>query len=294
MKKDTKQTLILCGAIIAVFCILIGSIYVYSGVSPPFSTINSSSMQHSDDKSHIGNIDTGDMVIVKDPNSRNIVTYVEGAKSGYSKFGEYGDVIIYKTETKNIIHRAMLHLTLTDIKKSGNTVESQTWYIPSLDGYDDWDIKKNDVSLKSHTDIWDPEEKTITLIDDHASATFELTNVGYAGLTVSISLWELGKDKSKDYSGYLTKGDNATTNQNFDQTSLSYMINTLVTSDNIKSIAVGEIPWLGCVKLLIKDTNTDQIPSNSIVSLILSFIGLLVIIFGANYLLIRRTAKKEN
>ena len=47
---------------------------------------------HSSD-SRIGIIDTGDMLLVKDPDSKDITTYVEGSKSGYRSFGEYGDDI---------------------------------------------------------------------------------------------------------------------------------------------------------------------------------------------------------
>ena len=99
--KENKKTIICLCVVLVVFGGIVGGLYAYSGVSPPFSVINSGSMQHSD-KSQIGVIDTGDMVYVKNPNSKSITTYVEGSNCGYSKFGDYGDVIVYITETRNI------------------------------------------------------------------------------------------------------------------------------------------------------------------------------------------------
>lgn len=296
MEKETRNTLIVCGAIIAVFMILLGSVYVYSGVNPPFSTVNSSSMQHADDESSFGTIDTGDMVIVKDPDSYDITTYVEGAKKGYEKFGEYGDVIIYKTQKNNIIHRVMLELTLSDVIMDGDDVKTQKWSIPSLIGYDDWDIYKKtilgNISVKNDPAYWDETTGTVTVpAEDAENIYLKLTNVGYDDGEAVVNLWILGQEKEVGYSGYLTKGDNAKTNWNFDQVILSQVRNELVTEDMIKSVAVVEIPWLGCIKLLVNGTNTDQIPTNSIVNLIISFIVIVVVAFGLNFILTRKRSE---
>ncbi|MBO7205311.1 MAG: hypothetical protein J6V08_02710 [Candidatus Methanomethylophilaceae archaeon] len=293
MEKETKQMLIVCGSIIAVFMILLGSVYAYSGVNPPFSTINSGSMQHSPDESSIGTIDTGDMVIVKDPDSYDITTYVEGAKTGYKKFGEYGDVIIYKTQTNNIIHRAMLELTLKDIIYDGSTVKTQIWYIPSLIGYDDWDIINftpgGMTSHKNDPAIWNEESGTVTIDESNKDIiNLALTNVGYSDATPFVNLWDLGKNKTDGYKGYLTKGDNAETNNNFDQVILTKMRNKLVSEEDIKSVAVFEIPWLGCIKLFVNGTNTDQIPTNSVIDLVITLVVIVLLAFGINFLISRR------
>lgn len=293
MEKETKQMLIVCGSIIAVFMILLGSVYAYSGVNPPFSTINSGSMQHSPDESSIGTIDTGDMVIVKDPDSYDITTYVEGAKTGYKKFGEYGDVIIYKTQTNNIIHRAMLELTLKDIIYDGSTVKTQIWYIPSLIGYDDWDIINftpgGMTSHKNDPAIWNEESGTVTIDESNKDIiNLALTNVGYSDATPFVNLWDLGKNKTDGYKGYLTKGDNAETNNNFDQVILTKMRNKLVSEEDIKSVAVFEIPWLGCIKLFVNGTNTDQIPTNSVIDLVITLAVIILLAFGINFLISRR------
>ena len=293
MEKETKQMLIVCGSIIAVFMILLGSVYAYSGVNPPFSTINSGSMQHSPDESSIGTIDTGDMVIVKDPDSYDITTYVEGAKTGYKKFGEYGDVIIYKTQTNNIIHRAMLELTLKDIIYDGSTVKTQIWYIPSLIGYDDWDIINftpgGMTSHKNDPAIWNEESGTVTIDESNKDIiNLALTNVGYSDATPFVNLWDLGKNNTNGYKGYLTKGDNAETNNNFDQVILTKMRNKLVSEEDIKSVAVFEIPWLGCIKLFVNGTNTDQIPTNSVIDLVITLVVIVLLAFGINFLISRR------
>ena len=103
-----------------------------------------------------------------------------------------------------------------------------------------------------------------------------------------MNLWDLGKQKEDGYSGYLTKGDNAETNTNFDQVILTKMRNKLVSDEDIKSVAVFEIPWLGCIKLLINGTNTDQIPTNSLIDLVITFVVIILIAFGLNFVLTRR------
>ena len=45
--------------------------------------------------SHLGIIDTGDLVIVKEAEKSDIVTYLAGKKTGYKMYGDYGDVIVY-------------------------------------------------------------------------------------------------------------------------------------------------------------------------------------------------------
>ena len=297
MEKETKQMLIVCGTIITVFLVLLGCVYAYSGVNPPFSTVNSSSMQHSDE-STIGTIDTGDMVIVKDPEDYDITTYVEGAKKDYSKFGEYGDVIIYRTSTNNIIHRAMLKVTLEDIEIdeiNPAVTKSQKWYIPSLIDYEDWDLFKmsgtTKHSVKNDGTIWNEDLGMLTLAAEHKEVYLELNNVGYSDATIFIKLWYIGTDHGAGYSGYLTKGDNAETNASFDQNILSQVRNELVTEDMIKSVAAVEIPWLGCIKLYVNGTNTDQIPTNSVINLVIIFVAIIAFAFLLNFLLTRKKSE---
>ena len=74
----------------------------YTGNWPPMVVIESGSMEHDDNPlypepgfTHIGVIDTGDLVLVKSAERSDIVTYLAGKQQGYERYGDYGDVIIY-------------------------------------------------------------------------------------------------------------------------------------------------------------------------------------------------------
>ena len=296
MEKETRVTLIVI-AVVAV--LLIGGyagVKAYSGVSPPFTVVNSGSMMHSSD-SKIGIIDTGDMILVKDPNEVDIQTYVDGYKSGHKTFGEYGDVIVYKKPNQNIIHRAMLYLELKE-----STSDYVKWYIPSLADYSRWEMSHGstfvpDETLKS--ECWNEETCELTISKTNSDSFFWLTDVGYGNVNVPISLYNMGKGHSANYAGYLTKGDNASTNRSFDQASGIYE-GKLVEKNNIKSVAMYEIPWIGSIKLLAKG-NGSTVPSNTYTSLILTLLALIAFIVIVNVLInciskeirIRKEREKE-
>ena len=90
MNKADRNLLISIGVIIIVFVGGYASLVVYTGMTSPFSIVMSQSMQHDPDQSEIGSIDTGDIVIVRDPDKTQIQSYVEGTQSGYRSFGDYG------------------------------------------------------------------------------------------------------------------------------------------------------------------------------------------------------------
>ena len=84
--------------VIAVFMLT----WIYTGNWPPMVVIESGSMEHDDNPlypepgfTHIGAIDTGDLVLVKSAGRDDIVTYLAGKQQGYERYGDYGDVIIY-------------------------------------------------------------------------------------------------------------------------------------------------------------------------------------------------------
>lgn len=280
MDKETQKTLI----VLAVVAVLLAGGYVgikvYSGVSPPFTVINSGSMMHSSE-SRIGIIDTGDMLVVKDPDEVDIQTYVDGYKSGHRSFGEYGDVIVYKKPSQNIIHRAMLYLELKEIDDS-----HVVWYIPSLAGYDKWVMTTStmfepDEELKAA--CWNETTCELTITESNKNTNFWLTEVGYKSLNVSINLYTLSTGHIEGYSGYLTKGDNGTTNTRFDQTSGIYEYK-LVQKDIIKSVAKFEIPWIGSIKLLVNGRSSN-VPSNTWTSLMISILALVAFIVIVNILI---------
>lgn len=241
MNHYVKECLAIFIASMIIVPMAIGALYLYTGILKPLSVVESKSMQHSDDRSYIGIIDTGDMIIVRSPDKKPIITYIEGISKKYSKFGSYGDVIIYNREGKNpVIHRAILWLNYDDVSKK--------WSAPAL----------KDCEVNWRSDGGYDDLKGVLKID------------GLPG-------FNLDHLKGHEHSGYLTKGDN---NNYFDQDLIcsDYGIHPgTVQNSELKAIADIEIPWIGCLKLLVSNKNIDQIPSNSITSLIAVFTGVCVL-----------------
>lgn len=261
MKKDVRNFILIIAVLAAV---IIGGNYAVreaSGVSPPFTVVESQSMQHGT-SSEIGIIDTGDMVLVKSPEKTQIVSYVEGYHSGYRSFGEYGSVIVYERNTGNpVIHRAVLWL-----ESNGDG----TWSAEPLKYY-------TDDGTETGTKLWNCTGSSDW---NRLSGTLILYDIGYSGKTAGICLDNFDRDES----GYLTMGDNAATNRDFDQTIGVYR--DLVSEDKIRSVAWVEIPWLGVLKLMANG-NTGALNSwapNSIGNLAVAFITLVIVLAAAGYM----------
>ena len=259
VKRDTRDIIIVIVAAVAAVGVVFGGMYAYSGTWPPFSVVESGSMQHSD-RAELGVIDTGDMVIVRtmDKDS-DIVSYVEGYVSGYSRFGEYGDVIVYRRVGDNpVIHRPIVWL---EHNADG------TWSAPSLKDYPHWYVKD-----AANVIVADPDPMNI-------SGTLTIENVGFSNKSVDINLNPSSSLMKK--SGYATMGDSVRNNK-FDQT--GGIINSLVSRDMILYTAGMEIPWFGSVKLLLTGKNVDQIPPNSIPNVIVCvvcFVTVLTVLFAS-------------
>ena len=250
MERKHIITISVVGIVIIVFLGLVYYINDNSGVNPPFTVVESQSMQHIDDRSELGIIDTGDMIYVQSPDKCDIVSYVDGYKTGYKTFGDYGSVIVYKRDGGNpVIHRAIVYL-----EKNG-----LTWNIESLQGYDEslWNINGTHV---------------YTSVTGTLYMSFESD---YRSYTCSINLSTLTQ------SGYLTLGDN---NTMFDQNS-GIMTNRPISKEMIKSVASTEIPWLGCLKLLVngKEDRIEAHAPNSIECLEISFISIILIIVSLSF-----------
>ena len=217
LPETVKDVGIAVGSVIIVFLLT----FAYSGNWPPMVVIESGSMEHDDNPlypeprySHLGIIDTGDLVIVKQAEKKDIVTYLGGKKTDYKKYGDYGDVIVYYKngiETYNgqpvtpVIHRAMAWVEVVD-KENG------TYYIPEIDTY--------------------------------FYGKIELTEIGLGG-GASI--------KNLQNSGYITKGD-STGNPHPDQLTHYDITGASVQPvdpDWIVGMAKGELPWFGLIKLRV-------------------------------------------
>lgn len=241
-------------SIILVVALFLGIVYLVkdtSGVNPPFTVIQSQSMQHSND-SQIGIIDTGDMMYVQNADKHGITTFVEGYANGYRSFGDYGDVIVYnRTGNNPVIHRAIMWMEWN----------GSTWDLSGLNSYDNalWNIDG------THSTTVTSGILSMTFTSDYRDKTYTL-NIG-------------NLEKS---SGYLTLGDN---NSGFDQSSgISY--NKLISKERIKSVAYAEIPWLGILKLMLNGEYSkieNNVPSSPIY-LTVFFVTLILTIFSLIYI----------
>ena len=261
MNKDSRELLIIIAAAAIVIGVVMVSLMAYSGMSRPLTVVESKSMQHSDDTSYLGIIDTGDMVIMISPDKKSVTTYIEGYQSEYWKFGSYGDVIIYYRDNgKNpVIHRAIIWL---DVDENG------VISAPSL--------KDLPTSKWENEGSWDYNNLVGYL-------TLKELPYGSGYRDVSIDLSKI------THSGFLTKGDN---NADFDQSSGIHT--DAVMQSELKSIAGTEVPWLGCIKLLINNKNTWMIPQNSLNCLwillldIIAFVSVVIVTAEYYRIIIRK------
>ena len=231
LPDSVKDVGIAIGSVALVFLLT----FAYSGNWPPMVVIESGSMEHDDNAlypepgyTHLGIIDTGDLVVVKDSEKSEIVTYLEGKKTGYEKYGDYGDVIVYYKngirEWKGqpvtpVIHRAMAWVEVVD-------KENKTYYIPEIDTYFNGKIELSEIGLGGGAHIKDLEN-----------------------------------------SGYITKGD-STGNSHPDQMTHydirgrepKYRVQP-VDPDWVVGVARGELPWFGLIKLRVtQPDNYAQAP----------------------------------
>lgn len=95
-----------------------------------------------------------------------------------------------------------------------------------------------------------------------------LDNVGYKDITLNISLNSIIHED-----GYITMGDHNS----------PVWDNEIISFSRVVGKAEGELPWFGLIKLYITGTVPDDVPSNSINSLIASVISIVVVVFVTDY-----------
>ena len=228
LPETVKDVGLAIGSVVIVFLLT----FAYSGNWPPMVVIESGAMEHDNNPlyseprySHIGTIDTGDLVVVKKAEKSDIVTYLEGKKTDYKKYGDYGDVIVYYKngiETYEgqpvtpVIHRAMAWVEIID-------KENETYYIPE--------------------------------IDTTFQGKIQLAEIGLGG---GASIQNLQN------SGYITKGD-STGNPHPDQLTHYDITGAPVQPVDpnwVVGIAKGELPWFGLIKLRVtQPDNYYEAPS---------------------------------
>lgn len=261
---------------VLVMAVVLVAIFAYTGNWPPLVVVESDSMQHGNDASHLGVIDTGDLVFVQQaPNRNDVVTYIEGQASGYQTYSEYGDVIVFRIEAQPsetpIIHRAIAYI-IPD-------VVGDTWDVPALRNLRpgvDW------LAKVSPGGPWTDNPYGIT--------EFYLRGMGYKhDLNITFQLGDF--DKFGRRAGYITMGDNnayrycGTTKDPC--TGLGYDTSWFPRQVDIIGHARGEIPWFGLIKLLASPANfccrywgDPAAPGNSWTDLIIALAALIALPFA--------------
>ncbi len=250
-KEEAKEWIKDIVVALLVISILMGALYAYTGLWPPMVVVESGSMQHSNDRSYIGVIDTGDIVLSKKVSPmEDIKTYVEGRAIGYEKYGDYGDVIIYHPlglDVTPIIHRAVLYM-----------------YWNSTGSFDVPGLKHLQYGRDYATDSasWHGIRQEIVIYD-----------YGYAHRDLHIDVNRLLR---YHHGGYLTAGDhNVARGYSVDQN--SGICAEPIKTDWVMAKAVGELPWFGLIKLSFSGSlHENPAPTNSWVMLIISLSLLIV------------------
>ena len=249
----------------AVVVVLLVALFAYTQNFPPMYVVESDSMQHGS-ADVLGLINTGDLVLAQKLPFSQVTPYEVGAQTGYSTYGEYGDVILYHpnglTSVAPIIHRAIL---LVEVNTDGS------YSLPSLAGLPCGSSPNAVYSLSS----------TPTHCGtDHVTGTLSLFHVGWRSATVQVDLGSMGSA-----SGFLTMGDNNFSPANTsvgdpDQPALS----SLVEPGWIIGVARGMLPWFGSLKLLVGG-NAGEVPAQSWEWMGLTVVGLLLLALGVHWFL---------
>jgi len=245
-------------ALIIVAAIL-GAMYAYSGNWPPLVVVESSSMQHGNTGSSVGVIDTGDMVFQQAaPNRDSVITYIQGRARGYSTYGDYGDVIIFRraSDPTPVIHRAIMHVTF---HAAGTADVPDIVELPEAD--------------------WEARNATGLTRNPYGLESLLIRNMSYEH-DVDLMFTFDGFPVGAEHSGYITKGDN----------NAGYDTGWVPRVGDVQGRARGEIPWIGLLKLIFQPGvccpsgwGDSRAPKNSWDSLLVTLIVLIALPFLLEY-----------
>jgi signal peptidase I len=249
---------------LAVIVLLLVGLFAYTQNWPPVYVVESSSMQHGSTDT-LGLINTGDLVLAQKVSTDSIVPYVVGLETGYSTYGEYGDVILYHPDgagTTPIIHRAILFLDWNST--------SSSYSAPDLGG-----LPCGSPTTAVYATPGTPGNCRTTDL----TQTLDLYRVGWMSVNISLTLSLTGLGS---HSGFLTMGDN---NPLPDQSGTSATaLSSLVEPGWIIGAARGMIPWFGAVKLLLEG-QAGTVPAQSWQFMGLTIAGVILLAFGIHYAL---------
>ena len=261
---------------VAIIVVLLAGLFAYTQNWPPVYVVESMSMQHGPDD-HLGLINTGDLVLAQKVDPSQITTYVFGLRSGYSTYGEYGDVVLYNPDgvaTTPIIHRAILYLA----------------YNPGTQGYN--------ASFPAGTPCGSEANAVYNLTptptgplgcadtSNLRDTTLTLYHVGWMDATVIL---DLSATLLGAHSGFVTMGDNNVACSSSGTSCVGSPDQTdgrssLVEPGWIIGVARGMLPWFGALKLALEG-NAGMVPSQSWQFLGLTIAGLILLAFGIHYAL---------
>ena len=235
----------------------------YTGNWPPMVVIESGSMEHDDNPlypepgfTHIGAIDTGDLVLVKSAERSDIVTYLAGKQQGYERYGDYGDVIIYY---KN---------GLRGVCSAGASL-------------DEAECNRQDGEWTPATPVI---HRAMAWVEVRDNGSYYLPEVDMEFANGKLVLAEIGLPPGAPLtgitqSGYITKGD-STGNRHPDQLThrdlLGQQVQPVQPGD-IVGMARGELPWFGLIKLkLTQPENYAAAPEECRQMLLISLVTVII------------------
>jgi signal peptidase I len=258
---------------LAIVILLVVSLFAFTQNWPPVYVVESESMQHGY-SDVLGVINTGDLVLAQKVANSTIQPYVVAQQTGYSTYGEYGDVLLYYPDGNvgtPIIHRAILFLEWVP--------SAQAYSAPSLAG-----LPCGNQSGAIYATPGTMEGSKANCAWSNLKSTLDLFHVGWADVNVSIALTPnfLG-----EHSGYVTMGDNNIEDGSgtYDQ-SPGFQLSELVEPGWVIGVARGMIPWVGALKLWIEGSSTTgEVPPQSWQFLGLTFAGIILLAFGLHYAL---------
>ncbi len=249
---------------LALIVILVAGAYAYTHNWPPVYIVESNSMQHGPNDV-LGIINTGDIVFAQQIPTASIITYVDAlhpgtAHSGYTTYGELGDVVLYHPNGGDgtpIVHRALLYLEWNATR--------QSFSAPTLAGLPCGSAQG---AVYSYGAPGSPDDCQWT----NLTGTLHLYHIGWksAGVTLSLSSSTVGT-----HSGFLTMGDdNCDTSSGRCYSCTSTVpcsgepdqgpigLSSLVRPAWVIGVARGMIPWFGAVKLLLTGTSSEVPPQS--------------------------------
>jgi signal peptidase I len=256
---------------------------VYLGNWPPDYAIESNSMQHGPGD-HLGFLNAGDIVFARKLPTSAIVTYVAGTESGYSTYGEAGDVLVYYPNGQGsatpIIHRAIIFFVWT-----------------GTGGYNATDLgglpcSNNSTSVSYY--VTQSSGPTNHCADSYLGDNETLSLYHFGGRTSPLQI-NMSSPDLGNHSGFLTLGDNNSVVDQAPTKNGTPAISSLVEPGWVVGVACGLIPWFGALQLSVFGDAGDVSNASWAALQTCAVTGVLLVVEGALLaVVVRRTARSRS